>query len=90
MRARMSVDTLQVGDGHRVSHEWRLDKAQNFLIQGGASFRVRKLGAHDLAGEAAHIGEEFFDAAMLGNGLLKPVGLIGGESETDGLCLHLG
>ena len=59
-------------------------------MQGAASFRIRKLGAHDWAGEATHIGEDFFDAAMLGNGLLQPVGLIGGEGETDGLGHHLG
>ncbi len=70
-----------------VSPEWRLDKSQNSLIEGAASFRIRKLGAHDLdlAGEATHIGEEFFDAAMLGNGLLQPVGLIGGETGSNGV-----
>ncbi len=64
-------------DGVRL--EWRLDKAQNFLIEGPATFRIRELGTHDLAGEAAHRGEECFGAAMFGDGFVEPIGLFLGE-----------
>ncbi len=62
-----------------VWREWRLDKAQNFLIEGPATFRIRELGTHDLAGEAAHRGEECFGAAMFGDGFVEPIGLFLGE-----------
>ena len=36
--------------------EWRLDKAQNFLVQRPAAFRIGKPGTHDLPGEPVHFG----------------------------------
>ena len=70
--------------------EWRLDKTQNLLGEGAAAFGVGEAGAHDLPGEAAHCHEDFFDAAMLGDGFSQPVSLFFGEGEADGFRFNFG
>jgi hypothetical protein len=41
----------------RVSHEWRLNKAQYFLSESLASSGVGELQAHDFAAELVHLFE---------------------------------
>jgi len=65
--------------------EWRLHQPENLFAELLAALWIGERGEELLPAEALHLAESFLDRAPISNRLLKPLILLLGQSDANGL-----
>ena len=83
----MAARCGEFGDDRRP--EWPLNESQDFFVELLAPFWIGQGFEELLAAEALQLAESFLDRAPISNRLLKPLILLLGQRDANGLAIDL-